>query len=98
MDDVMKMMQSTTVIVSFLLVLLCLFLFSSVYDSSLMIVEASYFIVVGTICVAVLLSCLNIYSLFSLRRENQQNHAQSERNIRDYYRYHEVVDPPQMNT
>ena len=93
----MKRIQNTTAIFSFFLLLLCILLLLTFNDTDLMKDQVAYAFIVIITFIAIILTCLSFYSLISIHKHKVSRQKQKEKNIREYYQYHELLNPPGMD-
>ena len=94
----MNRLICTAVVFSFFFIMLFTLLLININDFGLIVTEAVYQFVLIIACVGITSTGLNIYVLLTYRQYKINRYKQKERSVHEFYHYHELFDPPVMNT
>ena len=94
----MNRLMGATIIFSLFFIALFLMSLFNLFDIGFTFSNIFFNIIFVMACAGIVLISLNIYLLFLYRRYKVDEHKQSESNVRDYYRYKKLMEPPSMDT
>jgi CHASE3 domain sensor protein len=69
-----------------------------VRELTVLVTERIYQLMLVLGCLSMVLAVLLMYMLLGERRQQVEKVNQQKHTVRDFYTYHEQVDPPDMNT
>ena len=93
----MNKLHGAAVVFLIFLVMLLLFVIS-VNGIDLIFKEIVYQCILVAVSTGTILTGLNMYVLLAHRKYRVYEHKRKESNIREYHRYHRLLESPVMNT